>query len=314
MKPRTLISLVAVALFLGLAGPGPAQAAKQPGITAINISPQIASDDDRYVAFQRRNGVPVVLDTWRGTFRALRGANYCQPRDIGGGRVLLICPHKERRWDTDSGFRARTGSVLGGRTKPLVKSRQLADAYEIGRFWLRVEFDFRHAGQPPVYEFLNWRNGRTKYVDPAPYYERGGVDLSSRRLGWARVKLFAPRIDGRRLGWEHDICRSADVVVAAWKRQVYLWREPSTPVRLGPLRSFGYGCDWVGPLRIGTDWMTWSNGPIVQAYNFRTGEKFKRRYGKAALITPFRDGFVVARKVRKFARYYTAFRVEVIRP
>ncbi|MBN8868215.1 MAG: hypothetical protein J0H98_11730 [Solirubrobacterales bacterium] len=306
-----LLGLIFTALGIGA---GPAQAAKG-GITAINISPQIASDNDRYVAFQRRNGVPVVLDTWSGKIRNLKGAIYCQPRDIGGRRVLLICPH-ERPRGKDTGFRARTGSVLGGKTRRLPHAKELYDAFEIGRYWVSIPTPRWDQSQSPVNWYLNWRKGNARGVwfdDPAGKW---GVDLNRAKIKPAKVKRFTPEFKGypNPFHGEPSYFRARDVVITEWKNELRLWWDRDTSVRLGRGGVIDMGNEWLSSLRVGENWVTWSKGPTVHGYNYRTGQTYKRRYAKKALIAPVRDGVVVAKKVKRFGRYYVGFRVALIRP
>ncbi|MBN8870938.1 MAG: hypothetical protein J0H66_13740 [Solirubrobacterales bacterium] len=315
MKRFALISALIPALA-GLAAlamlPPAAQAAGRPGITAINISPQIASDNDRYVAFQRRNGMPVVLDTWRGTFKVLRGAWHCHPRDIGGGRVLMICPHS-RPTKKNSGFHARTGSVRGGKTIPLVKSREISDAFEIGSYWVPVELPKEVYG-PFRFAFLNWRTGALKKYRPTHWWAFGAMDLDHPRLGRADIQTFTPEVGGS-LSPDStvSVCRGRDVVITDWRGELRLWRDRNHSVLLGKGHLFYDVCQWHQSMRIGREWVTWSRGGALHAYNFRTGERFDRRYKPGSRITPIRDGVVVAVKRKRYGKYYTSYWVRLIR-
>lgn len=306
-RRRRLVALgliVAAGAALSFLGADRAGAA---GISALNISPQIASDDERYVAFQRRNGVPTVLDTQTGDLSPLKGATWCQPRDIGARRVLLICPGQDARPKRgDTGFRARTGSVLGGRTRPLAKSRKIHDAYAIGRYWVSVSGEVTRPGQAPSIRFLNWRKGFMKNVFP------GGYDLDSRKLKRREVADFTPDPKGYPNPYVDPlvICRGKDVLVTDWKGELRLWWSEDESVRLGKGGFLEEGCKWHGSFRIGSSSVTWSRGRAVHAYDYRTGVGFKRRYPKkGALIAPLASGFVVAEKIKKTGRYRTAFRV-----
>jgi hypothetical protein len=315
VKARGLIAALIPALAaLALAMlPSAAESAGRPGITAINISPQIASDNDRYVAFQRRNGMPVVLDTWRGTFKVLRGAWHCHPRDIGGGRVLMICPHS-RPTKKNSGFRARTGSVQGGKTIPLVKSREISDAFEIGRYWVPVEL--RREGYGPIeFAFLNWRTGALKKYRAAHWWAFGAMDLDRPGLGRADIQTFTPAVAGRPLQRNAtlSVCRGRDVVITDWRGELRLWRDREHSVLLGRGHLFYDVCQWHQSIRIGREWVTWSRGGAVHAYNFRTGERFDHRYKAGSRITPIRDGVVVAIKRKRHWKYYTSYWVRLIR-
>ncbi|MCB0857381.1 MAG: hypothetical protein KDB57_04570 [Solirubrobacterales bacterium] len=306
---RVLLAVALAAGFLSAAiVPGSASAERW-GITAINISPQIASDNDRYVSFQRRNGMPVVLDTWRGTFKVLRGAWHCHPRDIGGGRVLMICPHS-RPAEDNSGFYARTGSVLGGKTIPLARSREISDAYEIGRYWVPVQLrrELRFA-------FLNWRTGALRKYRARHWYAFGAMDLDHPNLGRADIQTFTPDVAGSPLPWYAtvSVCRGRDVVITDWRGELRLWSDRDHSVLLGAGHLFYDVCQWHQSIRIGTNWVTWSRGRALYAYNFRTGERFNRRYKLGSHITPIRDGVVIARRLERYGKFYKAYRIRVIR-
>ncbi|MCB0857382.1 MAG: hypothetical protein KDB57_04575 [Solirubrobacterales bacterium] len=285
------------------------QAAQRWGITAINISPQIATDNDRYVSFQRRNRIPVVLDTWTGTIRAIRKAFACQPRDIGSRRVLLICPHHRSR-EGDTGFRAKTASVTGGEAKPLIKSRKIYDAYEIGKYWIPT------SGEGPVYySYLNWRTGRTKEMN---YNVRSGIDLDRRAIFWADVQNFTPNFKGYPNPFFGDpvLCRGKEVVISDWKGVLRLWWDEDRSVKIGNGDLLYYGgnpCSWHQSLRIGSQWVTWRKGRSLHGYNFRTGARFGQRFAPGSKIAPLRDGVVVAKELKRYGKYYKAYRVRVIR-
>lgn len=316
MKARTALICGLLGLaWLGISPAGSSAdgvgASSGKGVAAINISPQIAGDDHRYVAFQRKDGVPVVLDTWNGRTRSLDGARYCQPRDIGGRRVLLICPGEEASED-DTGFRARTGSVLGGPTRLLARAHRLVDAYGIGRFWVSIDIRTQ-PNQTPAYYFLNWRNGNIRGVWPE--LMRRGRDLDSRKLKPLRVKAFEPRFE-RRPGPSETpptVCRGRDVVVTDWKQELRLWWSRDRSVRLGKGGMYRYECEWHESLRIGSGRVTWSRGPVVHAYDYRTGHRFRQRHSSGARVMPVRDGVVIAERIRKADRYTTVYRLRLKR-
>jgi len=311
---KRLLPVFAIVLGCLLASVPAAGAAQRWGVTAINISPQIASDDDRYVAFQRRNGIPVVLDTETGEFHALRGALYCQPRDIGGGRVLLICPH-HRPTGKRTGFIARTGPVEGGPTKPLAKSGKLEDAYEIGRNWVAVKIPADNR-LDPNFGFLNWRDGRlAKYMAMSGAYAFGGVNLDGEKLKPSEARRFAPRFEVARQPDEArpHICRGSSGVVTDWRGELRFWWTSNRSVRLGVGGILFSTCQWYQSIRIGENWVTWSRGRSLHAYNLRTGRRLDRRFPAGSKITPMNDGVVIAKKLKDHGRYYTAFRVRFIK-
>lgn len=294
---------VVASLLVGLFASERAEAG--PWIPAVNISPQIASDNERYVAFQRRNRIPTVLDTWTGKFRMIRKAWTCQPRAIGGRRVLLICPHQRNKGNEDSGFRAKTASVDGGPAKPLVRSRKIYDAYGIGKYWIPIEGD-----GPIFYRYLNWRTGGVKRLS---YRAESGIDLDRRGIHWADVARFTPNFKGypNPFWSDPEICRGKDVVIAEWKDELTLWTDSDTSVELGNGTDLlPEACKWYGSLRIGSEWVTWRRGPVMHAYNFRTGARFDRRFTPGTKITPVRDGVVVAKEIKRYGKNYKAYRVK----
>ena len=306
--------LVVIALGACLFGASNADADPTPGwgVTAINISPQIATDNYRYVAFQRRNRVPVVWDTWTGDFRAIRKAWACQPRDIGSGRVLMICPHQRYR-KGDTGFRAKTASVRGGAAKPLIKSHKIFDAYEIGKYWIPT------SGEGPDYDsYLNWRTGRIKNMG---YNAQSGIDLDRRAIFWADVQHFTPHFKGYPNPFFSDprLCRGKDVVISDWKGELRLWWDEDRSVRIGNGDLFSdydginSPCLWYQSTRIGPEWVTWRKNTVLHGYNFHTGARFNGGFPRGSKIAPLRDGVVVAKELKRYGKYYKAYRVRVIR-
>jgi len=311
---RTLLAFILIGAFLiATLIPGTASAERW-GITAINVSPQIASDNNRYVSFQRRNGMPVVLDTWRGKYKVLRGAWHCHPRDIGGGRVLLICPHS-RPTKKNSGFHARTGSVHGGKTIPLAGSRKINDAFEIGRFWVPVQIGRVSTDGRIKFRYLNWRTGTMKRYRPTYWWAYGSVDLDHPRLAPADIQTFRPKVQEGPLPSYAVVstCRGKDVVVTDWRNELRLWWSRTDSVLLGKGHLFYDDCQWHQSIRIGDNWVTWSRGRALHAYNFRTGQRFNRRYRLASHVTPIRDGVVIARRLERYGKFYKAYRIRVIR-
>lgn len=298
-----LIGLVG-AMLIGLFGAGSAEA--RGWIPAVNISPQIASDNERYVAFQRRNRVPTVMDTWTGSFRMIEKAWRCQPRAIGAGRVLLICPHT-RSEGKDTGFRAKTASVKGGPAKDLAHGRKVYDAYGIGRFWIPIEGD-----GPVFYAYLNWRTGGIKRLS---YKAKSGIDLDRRRIRWADVKRFTPNFKGypNPFWSDPELCRGEDVVISDWKDELRLWFDPDRSVRLGRGGFLETGCKWYGSMRIGTPWVTWKKRNSLHGYNFRTGQRFDRGFPSGSKITPVRDGVVVTEEISRINKFYKTYRVKFFR-
>jgi hypothetical protein len=305
-----LVSFVALAGLLFIAGP--ADASVDGWTRAINISPQIASDDSRYVAFQRRNAVPVVVDTWTGRSRMISKAKHCQPRDIGAGRVLMICPHKKRT-GSDTGFRAKTASVKGGKAAELFKTRKIYDAYEIGRYWVAISTYTSYSSGPVYDAYLNWRTGFIKEMDQ--YNVKSAIDLNRKAIRWTDVKWFTPRFKGYPNPFfpEPVLCRGKDVVISDWKGQLRLWWDSRRSVRIGRGDLFPDGCSWLESMRIGRNWVTWKNGPVTHGYNFRTGERFDRRFTPGTKITPVRDGVVVARETHRYGKYFKTYMVRFFR-
>lgn len=278
----------------------------------MNVSPQIASDNHRYVSFQKRNRVPFVLDTFTGRLRRINGARSCHPRDIGGGRVLMICPHF-RPTRKDTGFRAKIASVHGGQAVRLARSGDLDDAYEIGKYW--VEVNYLNGPDTPAYYYVNWRKGYITGVYPEHLYL--GRDLDSRKL---KVNKEIANFDPRPPGFnpkrdELKTCRGDAVVVTEWRKQMRLFYSATDSVQLGKAGSIRYyECEWYQSIRIGPERVTWSNGPTVHAFNYLTGQRFSRRFGKpGARITPVRDGVVVAKKIKDISRFRHHFRIKLIR-
>ena len=298
-------------VVLGLIWSGassPDMASAKGGISATNISPQIASDNDRYVAFQRRNRIPTVLDTYTGEFNPLKGAWYCQPRDIGGERVLLICPHGPGGKHT-TGFRARVGSVHGGKTIRLARSNHIYDAYEIGRYWVSIGGD-SYPGYQTSYDFINWRKG---YLKNASSTDR---DLDSRKLKRLDLQSFKPDPKGYPNPYVDPlhICRRENFVFTDWKGELRLWSSENSSIRIGNGGFLGNGCKWYGSFRVGPSVISWNVGPVVHAYNYVTGAHYDKRYKKPGVrVTPIRDGIVVAKKIKKFNKFRKVFHLEVIR-
>ena len=278
----------------------------------MNVSPQIASDNHRYVSFQRRNKVPTVLDTFTGKLKPIRYARGCHPRDIGGRRVLMICGHRKRRPKKgDTGFRAMVGSVDGGKATRLPKEKTLHDAYEIGKYWVSIAY---RPDNPP-FKFVNWRTGEKRTVGN-PY---NGRDLDSRNLKPLKLKKFTPDPKGYPDPFPppYDplaLCRGENVVVSEWKHELRLWWSRSRSVRLSKGGFMYDDCEWYESIRIGPEAVSWSKGPTVHAYNYRSGRRFDRRFPKpGARITPMRDGVVVAEKIKNVTKFRHIFRIKFYR-
>ena len=287
------------------AAPSPASAGSY---NAMNVSPQIASDNHRYVSFQKRNRIPYVLDTFTGKLERIKGAYACHPRDIGGDRVLMICPHKRRPKHDDTGFRARVASVHGGPSTMLPHSRRLHDAFEIGKVWVSVGY---HPDNPPR-KFVNWQTGIKRTVR----HVKNGRDLDSKTLKPLKLQKFTPKPKGyppEDVG-DFSVCRGENVVVTEFRDDLTLWWSKDRSVRIGKGGFLYYDCEWYDPLRIGPEAVAWSVGPAVHAYNYRTGQSFDRRFGKAgSRITPVRDGVVIARKIRNVGKFRHLFKIKLIR-
>jgi len=310
LRGKTALAVLCAGM---LAVTGIAHASDNVWIKAMNISPQIASDNDRYVAFQGRDKVPFVIDTWTGENQRIADARFCHPRQIGSGRVLMICPHRPRS-KGDTGFRARVAYVNGGGSIPLKNSEKIWDAYEIGDYWVGIASN-GYPGGPAYTKFLNWRSGEIKKVKSRNF--PSGVDLDSPEISPGDMATFTPAFKGlpNPFFGRPLLCRGESVVLVDWKRQFRLWTDENHSVKLGRGDVFGaeQRCQWWQSIRIGDDWVTWSKRHTVHAYNYRTGQRFNRTYRFPAKITPIRDGVVVAVKTKKFGEYFKGFRVRVIR-
>jgi hypothetical protein len=314
-----LVAVILVWLVAGLAAGGvtQAQADGPTDVTEVIASSsqpmrQIATDERRYVAYlDATTRMPRVWDTWTGAIRTIEGAADCAPRDVGGDRVLLECPPGETIIDfidhvpsdqQDSGYRARTASVLGGPSVPLPDSKWIATAYEIGRYWVRYEpFCFSSSGSScselsvPAY-FENWRTGKGRSIWPHP------GDYRSRNLDSARLAPYrAPfkiKTFGNKLFKKYTyptMCWNDRVLAAYGGKQLVLFYSKKKWVKLGRTDEIGFNCYGTMSVRVGRPWVTWSHGDRVRAFNYRTGQRFNRRFeSDEALIAPIRGGVVIA--------------------
>jgi len=286
---RTLASgLLAVLVAFGAdiaraAQPDPAGHREVTAISPHALA-RIATDERRYVAYLDASGTPRVWDTRTGGIHSIEGADGCAPGDVGGGRVLLVCPRTETLvsfiddvpWDRqDSGYRARTASVLGGASAPLRNSKWMARAHEIGRHWVKIDpFCFSSSSsscsEMSMYTtFMNWRTGKYRSFPPRP------GDFRARDLD-------SPNLVGL---------------------------EPRSNVETAGIKRSG-GKD----IRVGDPWVTWMKGSSVKAFNYETGQRFKRRFGsKGARIAPVRAGLVIARPIGDRDGGH-AYRLKLIHP
>lgn len=221
----------------------------------------------------------------------------------------MICPHsKPRPKKHDTGFRAKVVSVLGGPATRLPKSRFFHDAYDIGKVWVSVGY---HPDNP-ARRFVNWQTGIRRSVR----HVFNGRDLDSPTLKPLKLQKFTPEPKGYPpddLG-DFSVCRGGDVVVTEFRDDLTLWWSKYRSVRIGKGGFLYYDCEWYDPLRIGPETVTWSKGPTVHAYNYRTGERFNRRFGKSgSRITPVCNGVVIARKIQDIGKFRHLFKVKLIR-
>jgi hypothetical protein len=286
--------IVAAALAVLFAGASPSAAKETHGKVAINVGQSLAGDGNRFVSFQRADGVPVIMDTWTRKTRRIRGADGCAPADVAFGRVLLDCT---RGWYYDYRH-PRVAMVKTGESHPIPgtgKTEQY-DYGEIGRFWVRGNCD---AGGPCNWiVYRNFRTGKSRSFGNVGSSARRGppglsvydFDLNHRHLG-KYVPHPAFRLPTRTIESSNYFGFGPRFYLVRSKGYLFMVRDRSRTC-LGTIMSGRWSNDYA--IHRSSGRFAWVSDRRLHVFEIKSGRKTVRKVKADSAIAIIRDGVIVA--------------------
>lgn len=252
-----LAALIAPAAA-GAAPPKVAPGSAKPQHIGTSRGPAVA-DGARYVALRPRAGRLVIVDARRGRARTRRVARTCVQHDVALRRVLLSCTR---------GHHPALLSIRSGRVRRVPRESPPLGAryFQLGRHWI-----FGWGCHRTCFTaVLNWRTGEAR-AGCVPVEDPCDLD----RPEPSPLRPCGTRM--RTLAYRHPY--AVRFLGAGSRPTLAVTRCGRRTVRLS--RCFR-DCVFV---RVSSRMLTWAEGPVVHAYDLRTGRRrwwvFERR-GRAA--------------------------------
>lgn len=316
-EQRVRLSQAALFLLAAVLGSflwsGGAEAAS---LKAINTKYHLVSDGSRFVAFQKPDGTPTVLDSRTGEVRKIRGAGGCKPASVAYGRVLVDCADHYY----DEAPPSRIASAWTGKSREIRNSRKWDDYRfgELGKFWVRADC------QPgPCYTttYTNFRSGKRRVfstVGLAPKRLPDGLGTRDYELDYRHFGRLEPHpyfsIFSRDFDWYSYIDFGRHYYLLNESDGLYVVRSPHMRVRIGGRLPYDGTTVESRLVFRGSGKLVWTKGRWLRAYDLGTGERILRKLPKVPSgLTVVKQGAVVSFSTKLREDKRTISRLRIVR-